>query len=115
MAPVLLFSYGTLQQREVQLASFGRELDGRPDRLPGFELTTVAITDPGVVAVSGSAEHPIARATGDPADEVPGTVFELTPQELEAADAYEVDDYARVLAPLASGAQAWVYAQLQSP
>jgi hypothetical protein len=24
----LLFSYGTLRQREVQLATFGRELDG---------------------------------------------------------------------------------------
>jgi len=29
--------------------------------------------------------------------------------ELAQADAYEVSDYQRVLAPLASGAQAWVY------
>ncbi len=29
-ATVLLFSYGTLQQENVQLSSFGRRLEGRP-------------------------------------------------------------------------------------
>jgi hypothetical protein len=107
---VRLFSYGTLQQRELQLSLFGRELGGKPDRLPGYDLSTLAISDPSVTALSGSAEHPIARATGDPDDHIDGTVFEISDAELVAADGYEVDDYTRALVPLASGLTAWVYA-----
>jgi gamma-glutamylcyclotransferase (GGCT)/AIG2-like uncharacterized protein YtfP len=40
---------------------------------------------------------------------VPGTVFEISAAELAAADEYEVDDYRRVLVPLDTGKQAWVY------
>jgi hypothetical protein len=32
----LLFSYGTLQQPDVQRATFGRLLRGEPDALVGF-------------------------------------------------------------------------------
>src|SRR5260370_6664637 len=88
-ASVPLFSYGTLQQPNVQLATFGRLLDGRPDALPGFVAAPLAITDPEVVAISGAAIHTIACRTGQPADLVPGIVFSVTPAELEAADAYE--------------------------
>jgi gamma-glutamylcyclotransferase (GGCT)/AIG2-like uncharacterized protein YtfP len=42
-------------------------------------------------------------------DSVAGMVFEVTAEELAAADAYEVSDYKRVAAPLASGVTAWVY------
>ncbi|HEY4098796.1 MAG TPA: gamma-glutamylcyclotransferase family protein [Baekduia sp.] len=38
-----------------------------------------------------------------------GTVFDLTAEQLRAADAYEVADYARVEVPLRSGQTAWVY------
>ena len=48
-----LFSYGTLQQPEVQLATFGRLLDSRPDQLPGYCLAMLAIDDAQVVATSG--------------------------------------------------------------
>ena len=41
----LLFSYGTLQQSDVQLATFGRRLVGKPDALLGFEPSPVAIRD----------------------------------------------------------------------
>ncbi|RZJ42033.1 MAG: gamma-glutamylcyclotransferase, partial [Brevundimonas sp.] len=37
MADVGLFSYGTLQDPNVQQANFGRLLEGSPDRLPGYE------------------------------------------------------------------------------
>jgi hypothetical protein len=93
-----LFSYGTLQQREVQLATFGRELAGAPDVLEGFALEMLEITDPAVIATSGKTHHPILRRTGDLADQVEGTVFELTPEELAKADDYEVEDYHRILA-----------------
>jgi len=86
-ASVSLCSYGTLQQPNVQLVTFGRLLEGRPDALPGFALAPLAITDPEVVAISGSAAHTIACRTGDPADLIPGIVFSITPAELKAADA----------------------------
>ncbi|MEV6862379.1 gamma-glutamylcyclotransferase family protein [Streptosporangium subroseum] len=108
-----LFSYGTLRQREVQVSTFGRELDGRQDLLPGYTLSLVPITDPDVVAVSGIDHHPIVQATGDLTHQVEGTVFEITDAELAAVDDYEVDDYRRVLVTLASGVRAWVYVDAQ--
>jgi gamma-glutamylcyclotransferase (GGCT)/AIG2-like uncharacterized protein YtfP len=105
----LLFSYGTLRQRDVQLATFGRELDGRGDAIVGYELHFVTITDPHVVATSGSDRHPILKSTDRPDAHVDGTVFAISEAELAAADEYEVDDYVRVRVPLRSGAEAWVY------
>ena len=104
-----LFSYGTLQQSSVQLATFGREIEGRPDTLRGFRLDVLTITATGVSDVSGSAEHPIAIATGDPDDDIAGTVMTLTAEELTAADRYEVDDYTRIDVLLSSGSLAWAY------
>ncbi|MFR0692816.1 gamma-glutamylcyclotransferase family protein [Enterobacterales bacterium AE_CKDN230030158-1A_HGKHYDSX7] len=106
---VLLFSYGTLQDKAVQLASFGRELHGRSDALVGFRQDWVEITDPAVLATSGKTHHPIVLYSGEDADRVPGSVFEITPQELQAADAYEVSDYQRINVRLQSGLLAWVY------
>jgi gamma-glutamylcyclotransferase (GGCT)/AIG2-like uncharacterized protein YtfP len=106
---VYLFSYGTLQDRNVQISSFGRELVGRADALPGYAQTLLAIADPKVVEISGKTHHPVVRPSGNPADEVAGTVFEITAQELAAADEYEVDDYKRVFVTLKSGLEAWVY------
>jgi Gamma-glutamyl cyclotransferase, AIG2-like len=106
---VWLFSYGTLQLAEVQLATFGRRLEGRPDVLPGYASSLVEITDPTTVALSGKTHHPIVRSTGNAADEITGTVFRITQSELAAADAYEVTDYKRVAARLKSGLDAFVY------
>ena len=103
-----LFSYGTLQQDEVQQASFGRLLKGAPDALAGWKQEMVEITDPDVLAKSGKRYHPIVMP-GDADDRVPGMVFEFTAEELAAADRYEVADYQRVAAKLASGLTAWVY------
>ena len=107
--PVLLFSYGTLQDPAVQLSNFGRELKGRPDILPGYKQNLVEITDPAVLAASGKTHHPIVQESGDVADEIAGTVFEISAQELIAADEYEVADYKRVSVVLKSGISAWVY------
>ena len=49
------------------------------------------------------------QESGDLSDEIAGTVFEITAQELVAADEYEVADYKRVSVPLKSGISAWVY------
>lgn len=106
---VRLFSYGTVQQRDVQLATFGHELTGRTDALPGYTRSTVAITDPAAIALSGSALHPIIAPTSDPADSVAGTVLDITRDELGAADESEVANYVRIETTLASGTTAWVY------
>lgn len=108
LVPELLFSYGTLRQRDVQLTTFGRELDGSDDAIVGYQLDWVTITDARVIETSGSDRHPILQP-GTQDDAVAGSVFEITDAELAAADEYEVDDYQRVQVPLRSGRQAWVY------
>jgi gamma-glutamylcyclotransferase (GGCT)/AIG2-like uncharacterized protein YtfP len=105
----LLFSYGTLQLPEVQRATFGRELPGRRDALVGYDLDYVTITDPHVIATSGSDRHPMLRPTDRADAHVDGMVFEISETDLAAADEYEVDDYRRIAVPLRSGATAWVY------
>lgn len=106
---VQLFSYGTLQLEQVQLETFGRELERKADALLGFKQTPLEITDPEVLKISGERFHPIVLASSDPMDTVAGTVFWITPDELAAADRYEVSDYHRVEAGLVSGGKAWVY------
>lgn len=108
-ASVYLFSYGTLQDKAVQIANFGRELTGSPDAMLGYEQAWVQITDPQVLATSGKTHHPILRPGSEASEPIPGTVFQITAQELVAADSYEVADYKRVSVALASGIEAWVY------
>lgn len=105
----LLFSYGTLQLERVQMASFGRLLDGEEDAMPGYRRAMVEITDPEVIRQSGERFHPIVSPSDDPSDEVTGKVFRITATELAAADRYEVADYKRVAVRLRSGKDAWVY------
>jgi gamma-glutamylcyclotransferase (GGCT)/AIG2-like uncharacterized protein YtfP len=104
-----LFSYGTLQQENVQLATFGRRLIGVSDALVGYRQSVATIQDPEVVRTSGKTHHPIVAYTGKSEDRVPGALFEISDAELARADAYEVAAYVRVKAPLASGLEAWVY------
>jgi hypothetical protein len=85
----LLFSYGTLQQTNVQ--------------------AIMKIDDASVVEASGKTRHPIVRFTGNAVDSVPGTVFEISDSELAMADEYEVKAYTRVSAQSASGRDAWLY------
>lgn len=108
-AAIALFSYGTLQQREVQLATYGRLLDGDRDSLTGFRLEEIAIGRDDVVEISGKAVHTIARRTGDLADHIAGTLYWLTPAEMAAADAYEDSAYTRIEVTLDSGRSAFVY------
>jgi gamma-glutamylcyclotransferase (GGCT)/AIG2-like uncharacterized protein YtfP len=106
-----LFSYGTLQQPAVQIANFGRLLDGEADVLEGYKVDQVEITDPDVLAQSGLAFHPILRPSSQMRDSVAGSVFAVTLQDIERADRYEVEDYMRVLVTLKSGKQAWAYVE----
>jgi GNAT superfamily N-acetyltransferase/gamma-glutamylcyclotransferase (GGCT)/AIG2-like uncharacterized protein YtfP len=94
----LLFSYGSLQQEDVQWSTFGRLLEGQRDELPGYEPST-SVTQHANVVFNGRADSRVA-----------GTVFDVTDAELAAADEYEQRaKYARMAVTLASGRQAWVY------
>lgn len=107
-----LFAYGTLQTEAVQLATFGRHLTGQRDALVGYRLVMVKIEDQDFVASSGTAHHRNLQYTGLASDFVEGTVFSVTRQELEQADAYEPVDYKRVQVELRSGGKAWVYVHI---
>ena len=109
-----LFAYGTLQSDGVQLATFGRRLDGTADRLIGYRVTLIPagipISNHKLPATTGATHHRNIQSTGVASDVVEGTVFLVTTNELERADAYErLADYKRVRVQLASGKSAWVY------
>src|SRR5678809_1216824 len=105
-----LFSYGTLQQEEVQVSTFGRKLAGEKDLLVGYEPSLVKITDPDVSARLKKTHHDNVSKTEDDWSNVQGTVFEVTDAELARADAFEAEfNYKRINVGLASGNDAWVY------
>ncbi|MFB7893557.1 gamma-glutamylcyclotransferase family protein [Microbacterium sp. NPDC056044] len=104
-----LFSYGTLQNADVQLDTFGRLVEGEPDALPGYTVDYAEIPDTRVVDLSGLSVHPVVRETGNPLDKVVGRTLLLSEDELDAADEYEAALYRRCAVVLASGRSAWVY------
>jgi hypothetical protein len=111
-----LFSYGTLQQPDVQLATFGRVLPGEHDELVGFEPSQVRIEDPAAAAAAGRTHHANVTFNGRDDSRVSGTVFEVTDAELAAADRYEAPaNYHRISATLASGKEAWLYVAVAPP
>ncbi len=93
-----LFAYGTLRLEEVQLANFGRRLEGVTDALVGHRLVM-------------SSEHRNLEFTGNAEDVVEGIVYKLTLKELMQADAYEPEGYARAEVRSRGGLDVWVYAK----
>jgi gamma-glutamylcyclotransferase (GGCT)/AIG2-like uncharacterized protein YtfP len=108
-----LFTYGTLRDEAVQLATFGRRLEGKPDTLVAYSLKTIEIQDQDFIIKSGTANHRNLQHTGLASDFVEGIVFSVTKEELEQADAYEPAGYKRVLVQLKSGIDAWVYLNIE--
>ncbi|MEO8369096.1 MAG: gamma-glutamylcyclotransferase family protein [Candidatus Solibacter sp.] len=107
----LLFSYGSLQQPDVQRSTFGRLLQGYADELPEYEPSLVEIEDvTAAAAASGATHYANVTFNGRSDSRVSGTVFEVSDVELAAADGYEkIANYRRIAATLASGTQAWLY------
>ena len=96
------------------MANFGRRLSGTPDVLPAFAAAVLEIDDEVTVSLSGKSHHPIAQFTGKATDTISGTVYVLTPEELQSADSYEVAPYQRVPVVLQSGTRAWAYVDARS-
>ena len=94
-----LFTYGTLQEREVQLGVFSRPLTGFEDELPLYILSDKKVAD----------LYPTLRYTGQKEDSIKGQVYTLSHQELQKADIYEGEAYERIQIQLASGKNAWAY------
>jgi gamma-glutamylcyclotransferase (GGCT)/AIG2-like uncharacterized protein YtfP len=106
----LLFSYGTLQLEKVQMATFGRLLEGQRDELPGFGRSSVKIEDPKQAAAIGLTHYATVTFNGREDSFVSGVVFEISDAELAAADQYEHSaGYHKNAVHLASGKEAWVY------
>ncbi len=105
----LLFSYGTLQLEKVQIEIYGRVLKGERDRLIGYKIEKLKISDPAVLAKSQLEYHPIAVKSTKENDFIEGMLFEITNTELEDTDKYEVGEYHRILETFESGRKAWVY------
>ena len=92
-----LFSYGTLQEERVQLATFGRRLAGERDALPEYEPSV-------------AGPHANLTFNGRRDSRADGMVFDVTDAELAAADGYErTANYTRRMVTLTSGRRAWVY------
>ncbi|WP_421810632.1 gamma-glutamylcyclotransferase family protein [Flagellimonas sp.] len=96
-----LFTYGTLQDLQVQQYVFGRILDGQPDFLLGFKKMENAVY----------GRYPLVIQTGKIEDKVEGKVYEVSEIDLKKADIYETSAYSRKIFPLESGLQAWVYVE----
>ena len=105
----LLFSYGTLQQENVQIATFGRVMGTIKDSLPSYRIELLEISNKEVVKTSGKLHHPIAIPTSDTQSLVEGTLLEISVDELAESDKYEVKEYTRKKCTLLSGKEAWVY------
>lgn len=106
----LIFSYGTLQDEDVQLKTFGRTLHGEKDLLHGYEPSLVPIADATVAARLRRTHHDNITSTGDEWSSVQGTALEVSDDELVKADALEAEfNYARIEVALSSGKTAWVY------
>jgi gamma-glutamylcyclotransferase (GGCT)/AIG2-like uncharacterized protein YtfP len=93
-----LFVYGTLLDPGIQLVVFGRVIEGTKDRLIGFKVikqTFLSGTYPAVVSDRSSITE--------------GKVLTVSEDELNRADRYEGDEYARVEVALESGRIAWIY------
>jgi len=94
-----LFSYGSLQNAEIQLTLYNRKLVGIEDRLLGYTFSDQKI----------EARYPIIYKTQNLKDSITGVVYEISEEELLLTDAYEGSSYQRVQVQLASGIIAWCY------
>ncbi|WP_082960091.1 DUF4286 family protein [Maribacter hydrothermalis] len=94
-----LFTYGTLQEKEVQLGVFSRLLNGNEDELPQYEISDTKV----------AGLYPTLQHTGKEENRIKGQVYALTHQELQKADVYEGEAYERILIKLTSGKNAWAY------
>jgi len=99
-----IFSYGTLQSKEIQMQVFNKLLTGTPDQLPGYQLKDLKIEEE-----FGMTDYFVAIPSENPSDEIDGIVFTISSEDLAKADLFESNAYKRIEITLKSGITAWVY------
>ena len=96
-----LFSYGTLQDVEVQKGLLNRKLNGKRNALLGYRLSDKKLM----------GKYPVIERSADESDCVNGTVFRVSYLELHTIDQYETYMYKRIRVTLKSGIKAWAYVE----
>ncbi|WP_163408297.1 gamma-glutamylcyclotransferase family protein [Flavobacterium ajazii] len=99
-----LFSYGTLQSKEIQMQVFNKVLTGTPDQLTGYKLKDLQIEEE-----FGIEDYFVATPSENPSDAVDGIVYNISSADLAKADQFESNAYKRVQITLKSGIVAWIY------
>ncbi len=99
-----IFSYGTLQSKEIQMQVFNKLLTGTPDQLTGYKLKDLQIEEE-----FGIEDYFVATPSENPSDAVDGIVYSISSADLAKADQFESNAYKRVQITLKSGTAAWIY------
>ena len=99
-----LFSYGSLQNEDIQKDLFGRILEGTPETLIGYIVKKIQIEEE-----FGLVHYPIITETKKLEDTINGMVYSVSSQELRQTDLYEGLHYRRVEVQLQSNQKAWAY------
>lgn len=99
-----LFSYGTLQSKEIQMQVFNKLLIGTEDQLAGYKLKALQIEEE-----FGMEDYFVAMPSDNPQDAVQGIAFAVSSDDLIKADQFESNAYKRVPITLQSGTTAWIY------
>ncbi|MGZ9676181.1 gamma-glutamylcyclotransferase family protein [Flavobacterium sp. GNP001] len=99
-----LFSYGTLQSKEIQMQVFNKLLIGTENQLTGYKLKGLQIEEE-----FGMEDYFVAMPSDDPADAITGIAFAVTSDDLIKADQFESNAYKRTEITLKSGITAWIY------
>lgn len=99
-----LFSYGTLQSKEIQMQVFNKILTGTPDQLTGYKLKDLKIEEE-----FGMTDYFVAMPSENMSDFIKGIVYTISTKDLAKADLFESNAYKRVQIKLKSGVIAWIY------
>ncbi|RDI57467.1 gamma-glutamylcyclotransferase family protein [Flavobacterium glaciei] len=99
-----LFSYGTLQSKEIQIQVFNKLLSGTEDKLLGYKLKDFQIEEE-----FGMEDYFVAVPSENASDVINGIAFSVTNEDLIKADQFESNSYKRIQIKLQSGLTAWIY------
>ncbi|MEM6541760.1 MAG: gamma-glutamylcyclotransferase family protein [Bacteroidota bacterium] len=94
-----LFSYGSLQEEDVQKEVVLRKVSGKKDTVRGYRLSSKDVKQ----------HYPIAEPTGLGSDTIVGVSLKVSYVELYWIDQYETPFYKRIPVVLKSGKKAWMY------
>lgn len=105
----LLFSYGSLNSKELQLQHYGRIVHGSADILSGYTLYDTKINQYSTSTIKEIIPIKIARKSAEKSAQIEGMVLEITGEELVKTDKLVASDSKRVLVTTDTGTEAWLY------